>query len=64
LVDVRPSIELWGLEVEIKRWNELRDLAENKDLSDAEISELVLAEEWPTRMRKDLETKLKQQENQ
>lgn len=50
--------------MEIKRWNELRDLAENKDLSDAEISELVLAEEWPTRMRKDLETKLKQQENQ
>ena len=64
LVDVRPSIELWGLEVEIKRWNELRDLADNKDLSDTEISELVLAEEWPTRMRKDLGTKLKQQENQ
>ena len=63
LVDVRPSVvELWGMEVEIStcRWNELRGLAANKDLSDTDISELVLAEDWPKRMRKDLNEKTMQ----
>ena len=58
LVDVRPMIELWGTEPEIRRWGVLRGLDENKELSDTEISELVLGEDWPAQLRRDHRTKL------
>ena len=58
LMDARPDVELWGLEAEIERWDELRNLPANKNLSDTDISELVLDEDWPAKLRKDLEAKL------
>ena len=36
-----------------KFWRELMDMPENKDASNLEISEMVLAEDWPTRLRKE-----------
>ena len=36
-----------------KCWRELTDMPENKDASNLEISEMVLAEDWPTRLRKE-----------
>ncbi len=52
LVDVRPEVDLWGLESEIARWHELRNKECNKNLSKTEVSELVLAEDWPSKLRK------------
>lgn len=52
LVDVRADIVLWGTASEIERWHELRDLETNKELSNTEISELVLAEDWPTKLKR------------
>lgn len=54
LVDVRPDVDLWGTEVEVSRWHELRGLSEDEELSDAEISELVLNEDWPSKLREEL----------
>ena len=51
LVDVRPMVELWGLDVEIERFAELRALDSNKHLSDTDISELILEEDWPAQMK-------------
>ena len=51
LVDVRPKVELWGLGLEVERWNELRADDANAHLSDTEISDLVLDEDWPSKMR-------------
>ena len=51
LVDVRPYVELWGNESEMSRWEELRNLPANKDLSDTEISELLFKEDIPTQLR-------------
>ena len=53
LIDVRPMIELWGLETEIARWHELRSMSGNAALSDTDISELVLDEDWPSKLRKE-----------
>ncbi len=53
LVDVRPMIQLWGSESEIARWHVLRDLHSPLDKSDTEISEMVLDEDWPTKLRKE-----------
>ena len=50
LIDVRPMVDLWGLDCEIKRWHELRK--QNDNLTDTEVSELVLDEDWPAKMRK------------
>ncbi len=51
LIDVRPYVELWGNESEMKRWEELRSLSANEDLSDTEISELLLKEDLPSQLR-------------
>ena len=51
LVDVRPMVELWGLDAEIKRWQELRLMECNAAMSNLEISEMVLAEDWPARLK-------------
>ena len=51
LVDVRPTVDLWGMDSEVERWAQLRADASNKNLSDTDISELVLAEDWPSKMK-------------
>ena len=43
---------MWGTTSEIKRWNEIREMPGNEDLTREQISEMVLAEDWPTRLRK------------
>lgn len=53
LIDIRPYVEMWGTTSEINRWRELADMPENKDATNLEISEMVLAEDWPTRLRKE-----------
>eukprot|EP00984_Skeletonema_dohrnii_P017755 scaffold8151_cov67-Skeletonema_dohrnii-CCMP3373.AAC.1 len=53
LFDVRPLIDLWGNQSEIKRWRELRLDPANAELSDTDISEIVLNEDWPSRLRKE-----------
>jgi hypothetical protein len=45
LFDVRPLIDLWGNQSEIKRWRELRVDPANAELSDTDISEIVLNED-------------------
>ena len=52
LSDYRPFVRAWGLKVEIKRHAELKIKHPNK--SDTEISEMVLAEDWPSKLRKSL----------
>jgi len=54
LVDVRPFVWMWGLEPEIDRWNEVR--AKFKNLTDAEVSEIVLSEDWPAKLRREMES--------
>lgn len=53
LVDIRAEVDMWGNETEVRRWFELRQLPSNQHLSNTDISELVLAEDWPTRLRKE-----------
>jgi len=55
LVDIRPDVAIWGTDKEIARWKELRNLEENNDLTNTDISEIVLAEDWPSKLRKELE---------
>lgn len=52
LVDVRPFVDMWGIESEIELWHKLRNLPENEQLSDTDISELVLTKDLPTTLRK------------
>jgi hypothetical protein len=52
LFDARPNAEYWASETEIKRWKELK--ATHPEKSDTEISELVLSEDIPKQLRKDL----------
>eukprot|EP00978_Attheya_sp_CCMP212_P030655 scaffold113536_cov54-Attheya_sp.AAC.1 len=51
LTDVRPIVELWGTQEEVKTWHELRNFETNRDLSDLDISNIVLAEDYPAKMR-------------
>ena len=51
LVDVRPTVELWGLDSEVKQWHELRSAEEHANLTDTNISEIVLAEDWTSKLR-------------
>ena len=51
LVDVRPAVELWGLDLEVNHWHELRSTKAHVDLTDTVISEMVLAEDWPSKLR-------------
>ena len=53
LVNVHPDPELWALESDLERWYELRNDDANKDKSNVEISELVLDEDWPSKLKKD-----------
>lgn len=59
LVDVRPMIGLWGNTEEVARWRELRADESNKKLTDTEISELVLEEDWPRKQLKSHKRKIK-----
>ena len=34
------------------RWQELRNLEEHEHLSNTEVSEMVLEEDWPAKLRK------------
>ena len=51
LVDVRPYVELLGNELEMSRWEELRMLSDNIDLSDTEISQLLFREDIVSKLR-------------
>lgn len=44
LTDVRPDVELWGTNTEIRRWHELRRSPANAGKSETAISEMVLNE--------------------
>jgi len=52
LVDVRPHVELWGLESEIACWHELREKFSEDEVTDMDISEMMLNEDWPSKLRK------------
>ena len=45
-------IDLWGLESEIARWHEIRNDEDARDLTDTEASDIVLSEDWPSKLRK------------
>ena len=51
LVEIRPFVVLEGTDTEVKRWYELRGLDRNEHLTATEISELVLDEDWPAKLR-------------
>ena len=50
LVDVCPTVELWGLNLEVKHWHKLQSMEEYKDLTNMEVSELVIVEDWPAKL--------------
>ena len=54
LVDVRENIRLWGLTCEVDRHEQLSAMDEHKGKTPTEISEIVLAEHWDIKMRKQL----------
>ena len=51
LVDVHLTVELWGLDSEVDWWHELRAAEEHADLTDTEILDMVLSEDWPSKLR-------------
>ena len=51
LVDTRGDVALWGTESEVSRWHELRNMKSNENKTDIEISEIVLAENWHTKLK-------------
>lgn len=51
LTDVCESVMLWGTESEQARWHQLCNDPENKDKSNSEISKMVLAEDWPSKLK-------------
>jgi hypothetical protein len=53
LVDVRADVEKWGMKCEIQRHAELAAKDENKWKSKLEISEMVLAERWDLKKRRE-----------
>jgi hypothetical protein len=50
LVDVCLMVELWGHDSEIARWNEFCKMEDNNNLSDTDVSEIVLVEDWPSKL--------------
>ena len=60
LIDIRDHPELWATETEKKRIQELKAEYEcaGKRISDTEIAEIVLAEDWPSKQRHELSRKL------
>lgn len=53
LVDVRPNVELWGLEKKTEQWHEIR--GSNEDLTDLKVSEIVLAEDWSSTLKAEMD---------
>jgi len=53
VVDIRQEVLLWGSDKEIARWKELR-ASKDKAVTDLEIPELVLSEDWPSKAREEL----------
>ena len=51
LVDVRPAVKLWGLDSKVKQWHELWSDEEHDDLTETDITEMVLVEDWPSKLR-------------
>ena len=51
LVDVCPTVELWVPNLEVKCWHELQSMEYYKDLTDMEVSELVIMEDWPAKLQ-------------
>ena len=51
LVDVCPTVELWGHDSEVKYWRELRNMEVNNNCSDTEVLEIVLAEDCPSKLQ-------------
>ena len=58
LVDVRPMVDLWGNDSEVKQYHELRLLPSNATLTYTEIAEMVLTEDWPTKLKVQHELKM------
>ena len=50
-VDVRQMVDLWGSDSEVKRYHELRSLSSNATLTNTEIAEMVLAEDWASKLK-------------
>ncbi len=53
LIDIRGEIGLWGTQFEICRWNKLCNAPTNAESSDIDVSELVLMEDWSSKLRKE-----------
>ena len=58
LVGVRPMVDLWGSDSEVERYHELRLLFSNATLTDTEIAEMVLAEDWASKLKLQHELKV------
>ena len=54
LQDVRSNVRLWGLQCKVDRHADLSAMEENVGKSALEISEIVLAERWDLKKRKEL----------
>ena len=54
LRDVRSNVRLWGLKCEIDRHAELTAMPMHKNKTATEISEIVLAERWDLKKRREL----------
>ena len=52
LIDVGKFVDSWGLESEITLWNDLRSKLSNTHLTATDILELVLDEDYPSKLRK------------
>jgi hypothetical protein len=53
LFDARPHYKLWATVTEQQRWEELQ--AQNRELSSTAISELVLNEDFPSKLLKQIQ---------
>ena len=53
LIDAREFPEFCFGEIELARWNELRNAKGNEELSTVEVTELVLQEDLPAKILKD-----------
>ena len=51
LVDIRLDIILRGTDLKVERWHVLHNFPENEELSDTEISEKALHEDWSSKLR-------------
>ena len=51
LVDIWPDVILWGTDQEVECWHVLRNLPGNDELSDTDISNKLLNEDWPPKPR-------------